>query len=268
MIGWRYLVMFMVLVALPSLSFAEPCSSNDDCDQGEICVDGECELSDVGTTFGEGVERSGLEIVSSWQGLAAIAIIISTILVAIGYMIAVAFELPDLRAWASTELSQVIANAILIVILIVTIAFLDTLVMAMINGSEVGGLHCDIGDPCLQEVVTSEYGYLQDSITAAKEGAQNALANNMVAAAWMNRRAGISCITIYCIMLSFYMGLAPQYVLDVDRYTIIYEYWVNILNSLHAQKFFIDQVSFKIGPLLLAAGIVARSFFFSRKMGG
>ncbi|MFH1393442.1 MAG: hypothetical protein ABII71_02535 [Candidatus Micrarchaeota archaeon] len=223
---------------------------------------------DVSASFEQEVGGSVLEIVSSWQALAALAIIASIILVAIGYMIAVAFEMPDLQAWASTELSQVIANAILIVVLIGTIAFLDMLVMAMVNGSEVGGLHCDIGDPCLQEVVTSEYGYLHDSIVAAEEGAKNALANNMVAAGWMNRRAGISCITIYCVMLSFYMGLAPQYILDVDRYTIIYEYWVNILNSLHAQKFFIDQISFKLGPLILAAGIVARAFFFTRKAGG
>jgi len=227
--------------------------------------------SDVGnvtTSFQDQIGDAALEAVSSWQAVAALAIIASVILVAIGYMIAVAFEMPTLQAWAGTELSQVIANAILIVIMLGTMTFLDILVMEMINGSEVGGLHCDIGEACLQEVVTSQYGYLSDSITAAEEGAKNALANNMIAAAWVNRHAGISCITIYCAMASFNMGLAPQYTLDVDRYTIIYEYWVNILNSLHAQKFFVDQISFKVGPLILAAGIVARTFFFSRKLGG
>lgn len=221
---------------------------------------------DVSGSFEEGVTGSIFEIISSWQALAMAAIMLSAILVAIGYMIGIGFELPELKAWAGTELGQVIANAFLVIALILTITFLDGLVLVMVNAS--GTIHCDIGESCLKEIVVSEHGYLHDYVETAKDSAKDVLQNNMEAAAWTRRRTSLGCISIYCAMASFTMGLAPQYQLDTDRYLIVYEYWVNVLSSLHAQLFFVDQISFNVGPLLLAIGVVARSFFFSRKAGG
>ncbi len=269
----------MALVCLASFVNAETgdsCESDTDCDPGEFCDriaeesdSGTCqELGNVSTSFQRMLEETSIELVSSWQSIAVMALMLSVVLVALAYMISKALDMPQLMAWAGTELGQIFANAILIIILILVIGFLDSMVLIMVNTADIGGLQCTVGEACLHKVVVSEHGYLPDMIDSAKNGAKNVLQNNMVAAAWMGRRAGINCITFYCLMAGFNMPLAPTYMLDVDMNKILFEYWTSILSSLHSQKFFVDQICFKVGPVILALGIVARTFFITRKMGG
>jgi hypothetical protein len=212
-----------------------------------------------------GTSDTGLEILSNWQALAILAIIISVILVAIAYAIGIGFEMPGMQAWARGELTQVFANVIIIIALFATVAFIDIAVVTMVSASGVGAFTCDAGESCLNKTSNA---YIDDYIDSAKIGAKNVLKNNMEASAWANRRVGIYCYTIYCAQLGLTTTLAANYILDSDRYGIIFEYYTGILSSLHAQKFFINEISFKVGPLLLALGIVARAFFFSRRTGG
>jgi len=206
---------------------------------------------------------TGLEILQNWQSLAIFALIISGILVGLAYMFSISFEMPELKAWAGTELSQVIANAILILILIVAVGFLDTITAAMINVSEVA--YCGIGENCLQETSVL---YLNDYISGAEDGAKDCLKNSMEAGAWVGRNVGIYANTIFLAQLGIRTSLAAHYMLDVDRYTMIYEYYTGILSSLYSQKFFLEQFSFKVGPVMLALGILGRTFFVTRKTGG
>ena len=208
---------------------------------------------------------SGLEILSNWRLLAVLAIIISVIFVAIGYAIGIGFEMPEMEAWARSELTQVFANVIIIIALIGIVAFIDFSTMLMVNGSGIGGLNCNAGENCLNKTVNA---YLGDYLDAAEAGAMNTLENNLEASAWANRRIGLYCYVIYCAQLGLTTTIAPEYILDSDRYGIIFEYYTGLLSSLHAQSFFINEICFKVGPLILALGIVARAFFFSRKTGG
>lgn len=228
-------------------------------------------LSLAGGTFTETqletqTEAAGLEIAQSWQLLAVMALMVSIILVAIAYMIGIGFELPAMRAWAGSELAQIFANAIIILALVGTIVFLDVIVSAMVLDSGLPIPECsDPTKSCLNAVADS---YLDDYVETAKNGAKSVLYNNIQASGMANRRAGVYCLTIYCLQLGVTTTVAGHYVLDVDMYAILFEYYTNLLASLEAQKFFVDQVCFKIGPLILAIGIVARSFFFTRKLGG
>ncbi len=209
------------------------------------------------------VGETTLEILTSWQSLAIFALIISAILVGLAYMFSISFEMPELKAWAGNELAQVIANAILILMLVVAIGFLDTITSVMINASEVS--YCEVGQNCLQNVSVL---YLNDFISGAEDGAKDCLKNTMEAGAWVGRSVGIYANTIWLLQLGVRTTLAANYILDVDRYTLIYEYYMGILSSLYSQKFFLEQFAFKVGPVLLALGIVGRSFFITRKTGG
>ncbi len=206
---------------------------------------------------------TGLEILQSWQSLAVLALIISGILVGLAYMFSISFDMPELKAWAGTELAQVIANAILILVLVVSIGFLDTITAAMINAS--GVADCGIGENCLQDTAVL---YFSDYISGAEDGAKDCLKNSMEAGAWVGRNVGIYANTIFLLQLGIRTSLAAHYMLDVDRYTMIYEYYTGILSSLYAQKFFLEQFSFKVGPVILALGILGRAFFITRKTGG
>ncbi len=54
---------------------------------------------------------------ASWIAIALLAIMIQIFIVALAYMLSKFFELPDLRRWVKSELAQVLASIILVVLL-------------------------------------------------------------------------------------------------------------------------------------------------------
>ena len=219
----------------------------------------------MSTAFVEQTESSTLELVYNWQVLAVAAIIISVVIVAIAYAISIGMEMPELKAWAGTEIKQIIATALLILAIFIVIEFLDVIVIAMVNSVNPGGMECIFGENCLQKV---SLAYVNDYVDAAETGVQNVIANNIKASAWVARGIGIYGTSIKVGQIGINTPFAAYYMLDVDRYNMVFEYYMGILSSLYSQKFFLSQFCFKIGPVLLAIGIVARSFFFTRKLGG
>lgn len=211
----------------------------------------------------EQATESEIEILNSWHLLSIGALMLSILIVAIAYLISMGLEMPEVKAWAGTELTQIISTAIIIAFLFGIMAFLDTITSWMINES--GIMYCGVGENCLQQVSVA---YINDSIDAAETGAKDCLKNSMKAGANMGRGIGLYATTIILGQLGLQTTLGAHEVLKLDRYTIIYEYYTNVLASLYSQKFFIEQFAFKIGPILLAIGVVGRSFFITRKTGG
>jgi hypothetical protein len=218
--------------------------------------------------FTQATQSSGLEIAQNWQVLAIIGLFISIVIVAIAYMLGRGFEMPEITAWASTELVQVIVNAIIIASLMGVIAFIELTVISIAVTSNINAPGCygaANATSCLQDVTNF---YLNDYTTTASEGAVGVLKQNMDAAAMAGRRIGLYCLTIYCLQVGTTTTIAGHYVLKSDMYAIVFEYYTNLLSSLEAQKFFVKEICFKMGPVILAIGIVARAFFFTRKLGG
>ncbi|MBI5046621.1 hypothetical protein HZC07_02720, partial [Candidatus Micrarchaeota archaeon] len=187
------------------------------------------------------------------------------VLIAIGYVVGIGFELPEIQAWAGNEVVQVIANAAIIITLIVAIGLIDAAVYEVVSAPPGINIGCAPGNSCLQLATKA---YLDDYISAAKTGARNVLLNNVDAAGRANRRWGATCITIFCLQFGASFTTAGEYLLNQDIYGILFEYYTNVLSSLEAQAFFVSQIAFKMGPIILAIGLVARSFFMTRKLGG
>lgn len=220
----------------------------------------------VQTEFQESSESSALEIARDWKLLSIAAIMISVILVAIAYMIGIGFEMPEMKAWAGTELVQIFANVLIIAALIATIIFIDIIASAIAFDSQLNIAECsDVTQSCLKGVTNA---YLDSYVEAARHGAEDTIVKNVNAAAWANRRMGLYALTIFLLQAGYGTTLAGHYVLDMDYYAIIFEYYSNILSSLEAQKFFVNSIAFNMGPIILAIGVVGRAFFFTRKAGG
>ena len=218
------------------------------------------------TQFEEETQASGLEIARDWKLLSVFALILSVMLVAIAYMVGIGMEMPEIKAWANNELSQIIANAIIIASLVGVIVFIDILANAIVLSSGLNIAECgDVTQSCLQGVTRA---YFESYVAAAESGAKSTLMNNVNAAAMANRRIGLYCLTIYCLQVGTTTTIAGHYILDMDMYAIIFEYYTNLLASMEAQQFFVSEISFNLGPVILAIGVVARSFFFTRKLGG
>lgn len=213
-----------------------------------------------------------VEVAKDWRTLAILAIVISIILVAIAYATGVGFEMSELRAWASNEMAQLLANALIVLLLIVCLAFIDVIVFMIASSSginalvpECNGTVTNSSASCLQGITAF---YFKDYVDSAKTNAANVVANNMKVARLPGLRLGLYCTSIYCGEIGAMTSFTGFYVLDVDRYSIVFEYWSNLLGFMEAQRFFVEQICFNMGPLLLAAGVVARSFFVTRKLGG
>jgi hypothetical protein len=216
-------------------------------------------------TFTQQTGQGGLpEIFSNWRVLSVLAIMTSIVLIGIGYAIGIGMEMPEVKAWAGSELVQAFSNVVIIMALLGTIALLDVTATAMVqtSGLNVG---CSGGQSCLGNVSVQ---YLDQYINAARQDARDVAINAIDAGGWANRRFGIYCTSILCLQVGTSFSIMGYWLLDQDRYGIVFEYYTNLLSSLEAQKFFVQNISFSVGPLLLAMGIVGRSFFFTRKLGG
>jgi len=218
------------------------------------------------TQFETQTTTSPFEIVKDWRVLSVLALMVSVILVAIAYSIGVGFEIPEIRAWANSELTQIIANAIIIGALIITIAFVDGIIMAIVAGSGLDIPDCYTpGGSCMQATVNE---YFSSYLDSAKSIAREVVGDNLEAAQWANRRIGLNCITILCIQLGFTTTILGNMMMFQDYFAIVFEYCTNLISFMESQKFFVNQICFKMGPAILAIGIVARAFFITRKVGG
>jgi len=225
----------------------------------------------IAEEFGTKTSSFGMEIGKNWQLLSVMAIMISVVLVAIAYAIGVGLEMPEIKAWAGTELVQIIVNAIIVALLIVTIAFIEMLVLAIastsLDAETVPECFGQSGETtgCLQSVTDA---YMKSYLETAKNDAKNAVRQNMDLSAQAGRRYGLYCLTIYCIQLGATFGVNGNYVLKSDMYMSIFEHYTSLISSMEAQRFFVTEICFKMGPVVLAIGVVARSFFLTRKLGG
>jgi hypothetical protein len=215
--------------------------------------------------FQNQVAGAALDIANNWQALAILALMASAAIVGIGYAVGRGFEIPELEAWAASELSQIIVNAVIIAVLLAAMIFIDGLVVAMVSESQLPTFTCTAGQSCLQLLTDN---YLSDYVNASEAGAENVLQNNVAAAEVANRRFGGYCTSIYCLEAGYSMTDAGEKVLDQDYYAIIFEYYSSLLSFLQAQLFFVHDIAFKMAPVVLAIGIVGRSFFPTRKIGG
>ncbi|MCI0503209.1 hypothetical protein L0Y65_00690 [Candidatus Micrarchaeota archaeon] len=217
------------------------------------------------SNFTKQTEQAGLPgFIRDWRVIAISAIMTSIILVAIAYAVGIGMEIPEIRAWAGSELVQIFVTAIIIITFMVVLGLLDAIAVETAQYSGIS-MACSGGQSCLQSIAET---YLGTYIDVAKEDARKIALDSIDAGSWASRRFGLYCTSIYCLQIGATFGVNGHYVLDTDRYNIVFEYYSGILSSMEAQRFFISHISFSIGPLILAMGIVGRSFFFTRKLGG
>jgi len=244
---WGYLLVFLILPILISSVFAVDAPPT------------QSEANFQNQTSGVNIH----ELVTDWRIISVIALMLSVMIAGLAYMMGSAFESSELKAWAQNELVQVFANAIIIITLLACIALVDTTVSLIIYNS--GVPPCTGGTSCLQN---SAVAYLDDFTNVAKTSAKGVVGDASDAAKAASRRFGVFCTSIYCGYAATTISTSAERVLEQDRDNIIIEDYMNVLSSLEAQKFFVQSICFQICPAIMALGIVARSFYFTRKLGG
>ncbi|MBM3229626.1 hypothetical protein FJZ26_04310, partial [Candidatus Parvarchaeota archaeon] len=208
-------------------------------------------------------------ILQQWKLLSIFAIMITLLVVALAYTFAIAFNTRELKAWADVEMGQVFVSAILVMGLLGTISFLDGLSEAISYNS---GLTVDGSNPCDGITIPCSMRlaqiYLDDLLSVAKATGFDLLKKNIDYTNWASTSVGLSCDSMYCIWASGSYRPNAGYSMATDKYTLLFDDVSKITASLRAQRYFLDVISYSLGPILLLLGIVFRSLWFARKLGG
>ncbi len=219
--------------------------------------------------FEETTSESPYELIKDWKAISISLLILASILVALAYGFGIAFDLPNIKAWANQEMSQIIVNAILIVSLMGMLAFADTIMRGVVvdSGLEIEECSSPTGR-CLQGTAEA---YLDAYINSVREAIAALYEENFKDAALATTSFTISCpyaLVPPCLQVNLFIMPLAFHQMDMDYNNIVFEYFVDLAASLESQKFFISAIGYNVGPAILALGFVARSFYITRKLGG
>ncbi len=214
-------------------------------------------------------EDFGFELTRDWRVLSIMLTLLSGLLVALAYLFGQGFEMPELKAWAGVELVQIVATLVIIVSFSAVLTLLDNAVAMAINANDIG-FTCDFLENCAIKTANSYLnGLIELSMGEIKDTANNALLSS-----WLSSlRAGLGTETAFWppLLQTYFSSGIPELVkhaMYVEYYSQTMQFQAGILSMLSSQQFFVQEISFKIAPIILLMGIVARSFFFTRKLGG
>ena len=201
---------------------------------------------------------------SDWPVSGAIGIAIAIAIIAIAAMFGIGFNLPEVKAFANAEISQAIISALLLLALLIAVAGMDQLSSLAIQSAHLP-IQCTGGEPCY---ITASTYYLQTLYDTANEGARMELSQaieNQAAASY-----GSNLQTNF-----WYLGFAGTSIrinagksIEAERAGAVFDTLSKLMVSIEAQKYFIYVISYGIAPLFLLLGLLLRTFFFTRKLGG
>ena len=214
------------------------------------------------------ISSSPFDLIRDWRALSLGISILSVILISIALLIGMSFEMPELKAWASSELTQVFATLLIVLALAGTITLLDGLFETLVVSSNLG-FTCSGTSICAKTVASN---YLDNLISLASSVSKSSIEDYATAAKLVGLGTAVNSeIFVYPIpLLQPQISFSPtiSYMMDMDRLRVVIEGSGGIFASLSAQKFFVNEISYKLAPSLLAIGILLRSFFATRRLGG
>jgi hypothetical protein len=211
---------------------------------------------------GSGIYKVGW--FSDWRvtGLIGVAIVCS--IIALAAMIGNAFNIPTIKAFANNEIKQAVISALILVSLVGLISFFNEVAVNAVNGADLP-VACNPSEPCY--ISAAKY-YLTTLEDTANKYANNTLRESIVKAKRASYGKNLNFNKIYFLFAGTSVRENAGDSLVAERYGAMFMQASKMLASLSAQKYFIDVITFGIAPLFILLGVVLRTFFFTRKLGG
>ena len=257
---------------VPSSLLPEECCKSGYCDP----VDSKCKVppsSPQGKAeqlkTGAGAVKAGSALYnvgwfSDWRVTGLLGVAIAIAIIAVAAMVGHGFNLPEVKAFVDTELMQAVVSLLLIFALIGLIAFFDTIAFDAVNGAGLP-VTCSGSEPCY---VSAAKQYLTGLYDVGKEYAQNSLKESFDNQKWASRGVSMQFNVWWAAFAGTNSRLNAGWSIKAERAASIFETVSKLLASIYAQIYFIDVISFGIAPIFLLLGILLRTFFFTRKLGG
>ncbi len=206
-------------------------------------------------------------ILADWKIYVAAVLILSIGLVALAYAIGQGFAIPELKAWAEVELGEVFTTALLVIFIMGILLFVEQVTIGMVSGYPMMAGACSATGTgyCPAQVALR---YVDSYIDAAMKIYEDVFKKNLEVTqeATFGQGIGIS------YEMYFFGGVnwknSMYRMIDVEMYNEVLNLLGAVIGTLHAQTFLISFVTLKLAPAALIIGIVLRSFFVTRKLGG
>lgn len=202
---------------------------------------------------------------NNWQTAGIIGVLIAIFIIAIAAIIGHSFNMPGVKAFVDSELMQAVVSVLLIVSMMGLIIFFDTIARLAILEGGVQSTCPDSGEPCYITVARS---YLTTYYDLGSKSAEEALVRSVDYQKYANRGLSIQANLWWLGFAGVSFRPSAGLSIEAERAGAVFETISKLLASIYAQKYFIDVVSYGIAPILLLLGILLRTFFFTRKLGG
>ncbi|MCX6776155.1 MAG: hypothetical protein NT130_04895 [Candidatus Micrarchaeota archaeon] len=201
---------------------------------------------------------------NNWQAVAIIAAVLSILFTSIAYSLAEVFKLKSLQQWAKDEFYQALASAFIAGVAVIVITAISSFSCSVIGGCAAG----DHMDKAINIMTT-----LTDSVT---DQIQYMFSLNLRAG--MISQAGkfydfslgsYECMVGDCPMaigFNWYPWAGGSIVTESLEYA--FGLLIPLISSFIAQRYILEFTKTALFPTLLAMGIILRTFFFTRKVGG
>ncbi|MEM3060443.1 MAG: hypothetical protein QXF67_02830 [Candidatus Anstonellales archaeon] len=206
----------------------------------------------------------------NWQSASIIALAISLSIVSIAYIVGIGLNIPEIKVWANTELSQVFASALIIISLIAIFSFLSSFLLSITAGQ----FACQ---PIQNQPYVISLGlcYLDSLLSITNSTLKSNLIDAFENAKKSSEREGVSTNTYYTLWAAYYSGKNAGYSMYTERYSYNFDVLSGIYSSLATQKSFLSNLastnnpqSASLSSVLIFYGVILRTFFFSRRLGG
>jgi hypothetical protein len=213
----------------------------------------------------------------NWFGLACIAILMSAFFVSIGYMLGTLFNNPTIINWAKGELLQVFASALIVGGLFWLVAMVNAFSMDIVASI---GLTCPtnvvdldladqyaastiIGGPC--HIMTAQQ-YLEIMYENLFDMSRDLLVTGSLISAMSNFSITLEWLPPPWLTVTF----VPFASLNVIFETLMmcFDMITKTMMLLKFQIYFLNYVWMALFPMLLVLGVILRTFWFSRRLGG
>jgi len=202
---------------------------------------------------------------SDWNILGIIGVMISILIIAFAAMIGHAFNLSEVKAFASSEMMQAVISILLIAGLLALVQFFNIVALEAVDIMDMPVNCAGSSAPCYLTVAIE---YLNNVQGVADQYSQNSLKESFdrmaTAMTGMNTQANVWWMAFAGVNTRINAGES----IEAERAGAMFEATSKLMVSLYAQKYFLEVVSFGIAPVLLLLGIILRTFFFTRKLGG
>lgn len=231
-----------------------------------------------------------IELMKNWEPIAAMAIILSSSLVALAYMIASFIGDEKLKVWSKSEAMQVFYSILILGLIISLYLFVNSVIFAASESVDAQHICAGVSGPSgAGQVVSGAFYYaapvsengvelaipchialaetfLEDIFNNAKDMNSGILGTST----WYNTWSSASLTFEEIAPPRPSVTVVPLAGLSMvaESLTTAFEMTVRLMAIVRLQQLFIAIAHESIFPLFLVSGIILRTFFFTRKLGG